>query len=264
MTTTTPAARSSFVVAEIGMNHMGDERYADASIEALSVAGPDGLTFQVRENGYYAPPKPEAALLLSDEYYRRAAKRTKEGAMRFGVGLCDIGKISFFEEIGTDFYKVLSKDLGNRELVAALVATAKPVFVSTGTADEDDIQSFLEGLGGEAPANLSLIHTQLTYDDADTNLRAIGRLRERFGVPVGFGLHSKEMNALYASLGFSPSNIFFYVKGARPIKHRDEQHAVPLSHCAVVVKQVRQLEAMMGNGIKKKMRNSIPDQRPHP
>lgn len=249
------------IICEIGMNHMGDIAYADEYLEALSAARPDGLTFQVREKEYYAKQKPGESPFLSDEYYRAAAERAKGGGIRFGVGLCDVGKVAFFKEIRTDFYKILSKDINNRELVSAVLATDKPVYVSTGMSSEEEIESFLTGLGASIPPNLSLIHTQLSYEDADTNLRAIGRLQERFGVPVAFGSHSTDVNALYATLGFSPSATFVYVKGLRPIKHKDEAHAVLLADISGVIQKIRRLETMMGDGIKKKMENTIPDQR---
>lgn len=250
----------TLIICEIGMNHMGDEAYADEYLEALETARPDGLTFQVRERAYYEKQKPGESPFLSDEYYRSAAKRTQEAGIKFGVAVCEAERVPFFEDIGTDFYKVLSKDIGNQELVSAVLATSKPVYVSTGTSSEEDIGAFLAGLGVSVPSNLSLIHTQLSYEDADTNLRAIARMQEKFGVPVAFGSHSTDVNALYASLGFSPSALFFYVKGERQIKHKDESHAVVLSECPTVIAEIRRLETMIGDGIKKEMENRIPDQ----
>ena len=243
------------IIAEIGMNHMGDEEYLGQYLGVLGVACPDGVTLQVQTPEYYAE-KSHIGLALSDECYQRAVKRAKELGLHLGATLCDAEKVAFFEGIGTDFYKILSKDIGNQQLIATVLATLKPVYVSTGMSSEEDIQVF-RGAFGQLPSNLSLIHTQLSYDDADTNLRAIGRLRERFGVPVAFGLHSTDVNALYASLGFSPSALFFYVKGGREIKHRDEAHAIPLTQCAGVVTELRRLGNMMGDGFKKKMTKKI-------
>lgn len=255
-----PTGSSCLIITEIGMNHMGDAAYADQYINSLAAAGPDGLTFQVREKGYYAKQKIGESTELPDEQYQLAAKRAKEYGMRFGVTLCDLEKLGFFEEIGSDFYKVLSKDISDHELVTGLLGTGKPVYVSTGMSGEDDISAFLTGFN-PLPPSLSLIHTQLSYDDADTNLRAIGRLRERFGIPVAFGLHSTDVNVLYASIGFQPSALFFYVKGERVIKHKDEQHAVLLSRCPEIISEIRRLEEMMGDGVKKKMENRIADQK---
>src|ERR1039457_1812030 len=120
-----------FIVAEIGMNHMGDAAYADAYLTALIDARPDGITFQVREKEYYAKQEPGKSPHLDAESYRSASKRLQEAGIQFGVGLCDIAKVPFFAEIGTDFYKILSKDICNKELIGAVAATGKPIYVST-------------------------------------------------------------------------------------------------------------------------------------
>jgi len=249
-----------FIVTEIGMNHMGDAAYADAYVKDLIKARPDGITLQVREKAYYAKQKPGTSPHLAAECYRSAAKRIQEAGIQFGVGLCDIDEVPFFAEIGTDFYKILSKDIGNAELISAIAASGKPVHVSSGMSDEDEIAAFLQTTG-EFSSQISLIHTQLSYDDADTNLRAIARLRDRFNVPVGFGSHSTDTNVLYAAVGFDPAAIFFYVKGERPIQHKDEDHAVMLSKTSDLIDEIRRLETMLGEGIKKKMSNRIAAQK---
>lgn len=252
--------KSVFIVTEIGMNHMGDAAYANAYVDTLIQARPDGVTFQVREKAYYAKQKPGESPYLVPESYRAAARRLRQAGIQFGVALCDLEDIPFFIEIGADFYKVLSKDLGNHQLIAAIAKAGKPIYVSTGMSDEDEIASFLAATG-DLSSPIALIHTQLSYQDADTNLRAIARLRERFHVPVAFGSHSTDANVLYAALGFNPAAIFLYVKGDRPIQHKDEDHAVPLSRTAALIQEIRRLETMLGDGIKKKMSNRIAAQK---
>ena len=245
-----------FIVAEIGMNHMGDPGYADDYVRSLIEARPDGVTFQVREKDYYRTQANGESTQLDDRYYRGACKAVRDAGIWFGVALCDPYRAAFFAEIGADFYKILSKDIGDGNLIDAVAASGKPVHVSTGMSDEEGIASFLQN-SAEIASQVSLIHTQLSYDDADTNLRAIGRLHDRFGIPVGFGSHSTDINALYAAIGFDPAAVFFYVKGARPIQHKDEDHAVALAAAKDVIRELRRLETMLGDGVKQKMPNRI-------
>jgi len=249
-----------FIVTEIGMNHMGDPTYADAYLKALVDIQPDGVTFQVREKAYYAKQGPGESPYLAPEFYRGACRRLQERGIQFGVALCDVEQIPFFAEIGTDFYKILSKDINERKLIAAILATGKPAYISTGMSDEDEIALCLQAVG-DSSSQVSLIHTQLSYDNADTNLRAIAKLRERFHVPVAFGSHSTDTNVLYAALCFDPSALFFYVKGDRPIQHRDEDHAVTLARTPEIISEIRSLETMLGDGIKRKMSNRIAAQK---
>ncbi len=251
-----PRRGKCFIVAEIGMNHMGDPHYADDYVRTLIEARPDGVTFQVRESAYYDKHAKGESTQLDDRYYRGACKALHDAGIRFGVALCDPQRAAFFEDIGADFYKILSKDIGDGNLIDAVAASGKPVHVSTGMSDEEEIASFLQN-SAEIVSQVSLIHTQLSYDDGDTNLRAIGRLHDRFGIPVGFGSHSTDVNALYAATGFDPAAIFFYVKGARPIQHKDEDHAVALAATKDVIREIRRLETMLGDGVKQKMPNRI-------
>ena len=88
------------------------------------------------------------------------------------------------------FIKFLSKDIVNQELVSAVLATGKPVYLSTGMWGEEEIESFLAGLGASIPPNLLLIHTQLSvrrrgyqpacYRAASGTLRRPGRIRFAF------------------------------------------------------------------------------------
>ncbi len=242
------------------MNHMGDAAYANAYVDTLIQARPDGVTLQVREKAYYAKQKPGESPYLPAESYRDSARRLQDAKIQFGVALCDLEDIPLFVEIGVDFYKVLSKDIGNRPLIAAIAKTGKPIYVSTGMSDEDEIASFLAATG-HLSSQIALIHTQLSYQDADTNLRAIARLRELFHVPVAFGSHSTDANVMYAALGFDPAAIFLYVKGDRAIQHKDEDHAVPLSRTPALIQEIRRLETMLGDGVKRKMSNRIAAQK---
>ena len=83
---------------------MGDESYADEYLEVLGTAHPDGVTFQVQPPAYYAE-KSHHGLMLTDDYYRVAAKRTKEMGTQFGVGLCDAEKVPFLRTLERIFIK---------------------------------------------------------------------------------------------------------------------------------------------------------------
>ena len=180
--------KRTFIVAEVGMNHMGDPAYAKAYVDDLIQSRPDGVTFQIREKDYYDKQEPGESPLLDFEFYRGACSRLQLAGIKFGVGLCDIEKVRYFSEINTDFYKILSKDIGNTELITAIAACGKPIYVSTGMSDEGEIASFMQS-SHKFKLQTSLIHTQLSYVDADINLRAVARLHERFQVPVAFGSH---------------------------------------------------------------------------
>lgn len=240
------------VICEIGLNHFGDESYADKYIDGLLKSAPDGITFLARETDFYKGKFKN--WFLPDKYYRKAAKRIKSAGVKFGMSICDIEKINFFEEIKADFYKIVGKDINNFELVRAMLKTNKSVFISTGIADDKQIRKFIN-LSKNYTSKITLIQTQLNYETDQVNLKAISLMKKKFGLPVAFGLHAVNPNVLYTALGFEPSAVFLYIKGNRRVAHGDEEHAISLKDYPVILSNLRELPRTIGTGQKVKMKS---------
>ena len=244
------------LICEIGLNHLGSTKWSDVMLHNILDSEIDAVTFQIRENKFYE--NGFAFLKLEKDYYRNAAKKTKNKAKKFGVALSNLDYLSFFEELGTDFYKILSKDVTNLDFLQNFrQKTSKDIYLSTGTASEKDISKALEILGKET----TLIHTQLTNDVDQVNLKAIFTMKSKFKTPVAFGNHCDNFNILYTCLGYEPSDIFFYVKGSDEFGYPDDKHSVPLNRINEVASNIKCLSASLGDGIKKEMKNTIEGQK---
>ena len=242
------------IICEIGLNHLGKGDYANEYIDEIIKSKADALTFQVREKAYYE--KDKFYLRLKDDYYKEAFEKTKNSNKKFGVAIADEEAIDFFESLETDFYKVLSKDIVNFALIDKLLDVNKPIFISSGMSDFGEISKLVEHVEG-AKERVSLIHTQLSHDIKDVNLRAISLLHEKFDLPIAFGNHSQNHNVLFLSLAFQPSDLFIYVKGARTTNHPDEEHAISLKDIGEVIGNLIELPQSLGTGTKLEMNNLI-------
>lgn len=242
------------IICEIGHNHLGDETYAKEYIDQLITSQPDGITFQYREPARYMGDL--SAHRLSDAFFSEAIIRIHANNIQCGIALADADKLPFFEKRGIDFYKTLSKDISNVQLIKHIVATGKPTFISTGLSNAEEIMRTLNGC---LPfrQNIRLIHTQLTYDPAEANMKAITVLRRMFQVPIAFGSHSTNEHILSLAVGFEPSDIFFYVRGNRGVTHPDHDHAIVLDCVPEIIRNIRELEKMLGTGEKRAMENEI-------
>jgi sialic acid synthase SpsE len=216
----------------------------------------DALTFQLREKNFYAKPAC-SELRLPEIFYEEASTRIKNSERKFGIAIADEEMIGFFEALRPDFYKVLSQDIKNYSLIDLLIGkTDKPIFISTGMSDLDEISDFLAHIG-QHKGRVRLIHTQLTQNPDQVNLKAIEYLRRKFSLPVAYGHHCANLNVLYLSLAFSPSDIFFYVKGEQAATHPDDEHAVFLDDIVEVVENLKKLPVSIGSESKSKMENDI-------
>lgn len=239
------------IVSEIGLNHLGDSNYADYYLKNIIKAKSDAITFQIREKSFYETDN-KSSLKLTCEYYSKANKLCHKNKIKFGIALADEALIDFFESINVDFYKILSKDIGNFSLLSKLAKTEKKIFISTGLAGISEIEKAVKTIGN-FKENIVFIHTQLSHNLNHVNLKSIPFLQKKFGLPVGYGHHAMNYNVLYLALAFNPSALFFYVKGDRSLQHPDEKHALFLDHLSELIKNLNQLPKSLGESTKSKM-----------
>ncbi len=242
------------IICEIGLNHLGDEDYANEYIDEVLESKADAITFQVLKDSFYENERFKN-FKLEKEFFIKASQRIKDGNKKFGVAIDDDSVIDFLETLDVSFYKVLSKDITNIALIDRLIDnTDKKIFVSTGMSDLSEIDLFFKHTE-HVKDRFTLVHTQLAHGIKDVNLKSIDTLKNRFNLPVAFGMHCVNHNVLYLSLAFQPSDIFVYIKGNRVPIHPDEEHAISLEHIQIVANNLLELAQSIGKGIKLKMNN---------
>jgi sialic acid synthase SpsE len=236
-------ARMPALIAEIGMNHLGDEVRARRMLEGSLESGVDSVTFQVREPRFYESAE-TSGLKLPNEFYREAASTAHQRSRQFGMAICDQAMVEPLDAMGVDFWKTLSWDFRNHALRAVLQATGKPVFFSTGLSSSQEVRD-----GSQGQRNGVLIHTQLSLKTAEVNLKAISSMQRDTGLPVAFGLHCGNHDVLKLALAFEPHSILFYVKESGT-QARDDEHAIPMEQLASLVDSLKELSGAIGTGIK--------------
>ena len=98
----------------------------------------------------------------------------------------------FIEKLGCSIYKVASFELTFDDLLAEVGSTRKPVFLSTGMGNLDEVEHALEILDRNSSGPVILFHCCSAYPAPveSVNLRAIHTLETRFKRLVGFSDHS--------------------------------------------------------------------------
>jgi len=237
------------IVAEIGLNHMGDETIAMRMLRKLVKRGIDAVTFQIANPSFYNKDKPYKKALRS-EFYRKAIDYVHENGKLIGFAIADKSMVRFLNDSGADFWKTLSQDLSNYDLHSELQKTEKVTYVSTGLSCEKEITRMSNRL-----KTIILIHTEISHRIEDVNLKAISRLGKCTGRKVAFGLHCSDISSLYLAVAFEPSDIFFYVKEDLKISYPDDQHAISITNLNSVLTKITKLRKALGNGAKEKRIN---------
>ena len=229
------------IVCELGLNHRGIEPFAKQMVEQLIETNCGAITFQERENDFY---KNEfESFRLSDGFYDEIINNGNDKL--FGIALANHDRINDWVEFGVNFFKVLSWDLTNYIYIDKLIETGLRVHVSTGLATDDDIKNLSKRYGYNDSINL--VHTQLTQEVRDCNLSAITEMSKQ-GFKVGYGNHCSNLNTIYTSVAYNPSDYWFYVKSINGVP--DDEHAVMIENVNEVIKNIDELETSLGFGIK--------------
>lgn len=235
------------LIAEIGLNHLGDEQRARAMLASVIDAGADCVTFQIREPKFYESSEATHRRLPLD-FYREAAATVRQAGRPFGIAIADESMVESVAAIGVDFWKTLSWDFENQSLRRRLFASGRPVFMSTGLSSMKTVMDGSRGL-----TNAILIHTQLSQKPNEVNLKAIPAMAKATGLPVAFGLHCENHDVLQLALAFEPHSMFFYVKDAGLNGLFDDKHALPLDELAATIANLKLLMTTLGTGEKREM-----------
>jgi N,N'-diacetyllegionaminate synthase len=230
-------------IAEIGLNHLGDETLAAKTLDILLQSGIDAVTFQIREKAFYDDPAPERRP-LSDGFYRGCSQKVRATGKEFGIATCDADVVPRLASM-VDFWKSLSWDLTNAHLIDAMVASGKQLYMSTGVSSMDDIAA-----AARRYASAVLIQTQLSQEISDVNVMAIKTIADRTNRKVAFGLHCQNHDVIKLAITLRPAAVFFYVKEVGLQMYFDDGHAIIREKVAEHVANWRELESAVGNGEK--------------
>lgn len=128
------------IIAEIGHNHMGYMRHAKLLIEEAKACGADIAKFQAYDTNKIKKPWQSRyfELLLSEhtkEEFEELKAHCDKVGIEFMASAFDIEHLQWLEELGVKRHKIASRSIRDRELIAAMEATGKPIIASLGQWD---------------------------------------------------------------------------------------------------------------------------------
>ncbi len=263
-----------FVIAEIGINHNGDVELAKRLIDAAAEAGCDAVKFQKRTPELCVPEEQRGLVRETPwgrmtylEYRRRIefGRREYEEIDRHAKGAGVVWFASCWDEEALEFmegfsppcYKIASACLTDGELLRRHRQTGRPLIVSTGMSSMEEIDKAMEVLRG---APVLLMHTTSTYPcrPEELNLRMIGKLRERYGVPVGYSGHEVGLQTTVAAVALGACAVERHITLDRAMWGSDQAASVEPHGMARLVRDIRIVEAALGDGVKRVYDSELP------
>tara|TARA_B100000795_G_C22803351_1_gene443200 strand:+ start:1585 stop:2295 length:711 start_codon:yes stop_codon:yes gene_type:complete len=230
------------LIAEIGLNHLGNERYLKTIQSFLSKKNIDGLTIQVP--GESLMQQNQKKFLLNDKKIINFIKVAKKQFKFVGIATDTSEKVDFFSKLNIDFFKVTSGMFTNINLIKKMQESpVKKIFLSTGFSNYQEIKKTLKKIKNKK--NL-LIHTTFKKDIKDLNLKNINFLKKKFNIPVAYGNHSIFLESIPNAIFYEPDFIFFYVKLNNNLNYPDNKHAIKLNQLDSILKKIENNIKMSG------------------
>lgn len=201
-----------FIVAELGLNHVGSVDRALSLVDAAAAAGASAIklqTFRAEElvaAGAPAPAHvPEQSLR---DFFRRfeldraahmaVAERAREHGLAVIATPFSPGAVEMLVDVGVDALKIASGDITYDGLIVKAAATGLPLIVSTGMSSLAETAHAVTLIREQGTRALALLHCVSAYPvpEGSENLRAIATLAEFFDVPTGLSDHGRDTSAV--------------------------------------------------------------------
>jgi N-acetylneuraminate synthase len=262
-----------YVIAEIGINHNGDIDLAKRLISVAVAAGCDAVKFQKRTvDVVYTPEelaKPRESpfgttngdlkrgLEFDQEDYEDIDAYCKAVQIDWFASCWDEQSVDFIDQFDPPCYKIASASLTDENLLRHTRRTGKPIILSTGMSTLEEIDRAVDILGKD---NLIILHACSTYPAyyEELNLRVIGKLRERYGVPVGYSGHESGLPSTVAAVVLGACCVERHITMDRAMWGSDHAASLEPNGITRIIRDIRLIEKSLGDGEKRVYEREYP------
>ena len=256
-----------YVIAELSANHNGDLAQALRIIDAAQEAGADAVKIQTY--------RPDTITLKSDAPEFRITEGLWAGRTLYdlyewahtpwewhealfahaasrGITLFsspfDPTAVELLEGLGAPAYKIASFEAVDLPLIRTVAATGKPMIISTGMADLEEITEAVAAAREGGCRELALLHCVSGYPApaSDYNLATLADMAAKLDLPVGLSDHTLDNTTAIASVALGAGIIEKHMTLDRAGGGPDDSFSLEPAEFAALCRGARSAWAAIG------------------
>lgn len=260
------------IIAEAGVNHNGSIELAKEMVIKAKEAGADYIKFQtfqpeklVSKYAQKAEYQKETTgeqesqldmlkkLALSQQDFIELKGYCREQEIGFISTPFDMESIDFLEGLDMDFWKLPSGEITNLPYLVKIAETGRPIVMSTGMCELEEIQAAVEWLKKSGAGEITLLHCNTQYPTPmeDVNLNVMETLRQQFACPVGYSDHTIGIEVPIAAAAMGAQVIEKHFTLDKNMEGPDHRASLDPEELKAMVQAIRNIEQALGSARKK-------------
>ncbi len=254
-------AAPAFIIAEVAQAHDGSLGTAHAYIDAAAKTGADAVKFQTHIAAEESSEFDTWRVKFSRQdatrfdYWKRMEftepqwlelkQHAEEKGLVFLSSPFSLAAIRMLERIGAPAWKVASGEVTNRLFLDAMIATRKPVLVSSGMSYLEEMDATVALLkSANSPVAVFQCTTAYPCPPDKIGLNQVSEMMQRYGCPVGLSDHSGTPYPSQAAVTLGARLIEVHITFSREMFGPDVSASLTTQEFAQMVEGIRFIERM--------------------
>ena len=217
-----------YIIAELSANHNGSIETAFKIIEGASKAGADAIKLQTYrpdtitldcntedfriDSGLWAGKtlyELYSEAYMPWDWHAPLFEHARKNGITIFSSPFDNTAVDLLEDLNAPAYKIASFEAVDLPLIRYVASTGKPMIISTGMADAEEIQAAIEAAKSAGCSDLAILHCVSGYPapPSDYNLHTIPDMIKRFGLVTGLSDHTIDNTTAITSIALGASII---------------------------------------------------------
>ncbi|MFH7017973.1 pseudaminic acid synthase [Flavobacterium sp. FlaQc-47] len=256
-----------FIIAELSANHNGSIDTAIETIRAAKRAGADCIKFQTYTADTITIDSNNEDFLIKGtiwegknlyklyqeaytpwEWHEELFRVAKEEGLACFSSPFDKTAVDFLETLNVPAYKIASFEITDIPLIEYVASKRKPVIISTGIAELEDIELALDACHRMGNKDVALLKCTSSYPAPieEANMCMVKDLSERYNVISGLSDHTMGATVPIVATVFGAKIIEKHFILDRSIGGPDASFSMNEEEFASMVKAVREAESAIG------------------